>query len=104
MKRCRYGPLQLFPAVECCEANRSSGDQCKEPFDPVQPGAAGGGEMEVESVPPLRLQPALHLGTFVGAVGVHNEMHFLIGRKRFFDLNPGIPQTPGCDGEADKWR
>ncbi len=42
--------------------------------------------MEVESPPLLRLQPALHLCAFVGAVIVHDEMHFLIGRKLRFQM------------------
>ena len=36
--------------------------------------------------PPLRLQPAPHLSAFVGAVVVHDEVHFLIGRELHFQM------------------
>ena len=42
--------------------------------------------MELESPPLVRFQPALHLGTFVGAVIVHDEMHLLIGRQLRFQM------------------
>src|SRR5579884_849651 len=37
--------------------------------------------MEVEPFPLPGLQPPLHLGAFVGAVVVQDEMHFPISRK-----------------------
>ena len=69
--------------MERSPADHSFGDEGKEPFDLVQPGTACRGEMEAESLP---LQPTLHLGAFVGAVVVHDEMHFLIGRELFFEM------------------
>jgi hypothetical protein len=42
--------------------------------------------MEVESPSLLRLQPALHLCAFVGAVIVHDEMYFLIDRELRFQM------------------
>ena len=64
--------------MEGSAADHSSGDQGTEPFDLVKPGTTGGCEMEVKSLPLFRLQPALHLGALMGAVVVHDEMHFLI--------------------------
>src|SRR5208337_5288632 len=72
--------------VEGSTANHSSGDQGEEPFDLVQPGTAGRGEMEAKSVPLFRLEPPLHLGAFVGAVVVHNEVYCLIGRELLFQM------------------
>jgi hypothetical protein len=40
----------------------------------------------VESLPPLWLQPALHLSAFVGAVIIHHEVHFPIGRELGFEV------------------
>src|SRR6202012_2997491 len=65
-----------------------------EPFDLVQPGTAGGGEMEVESLALLRLQPALHLGALMGAVVVHNEMDFLILGKLLFEMIQELHELP----------
>lgn len=42
--------------------------------------------MEVEPPPLLRPQPALHLCAFVGAVIVHDEMHFLTGWELRFQM------------------
>jgi len=78
--------FQFLSAVECSAADHASGDQCKEPFDLVQPGTAGGGEVKVETAPLLRLEPALHLGAFVGAVVVHDEMHLLGGRELLLEM------------------
>ena len=42
--------------------------------------------MEVKSPALLRLQPALHLPTLAGAVVVHDQVHFLIGRQILFEM------------------
>jgi hypothetical protein len=55
----------------------------------------------------LRLEPVLHLGAFVGAVVVHDEMHFLIDGELIFEMiqeNSGTSRTPGCGDIADKCR
>ena len=59
------------------------GDQGEETLNLIQPRTAGRGEMEVESVPLFRFEPALHLRTLVRAVVVHDEVYFLI-RWEFF--------------------
>jgi len=40
--------------------------------------------MEVEAVSLLWFLTRLHLGAFVGAVVIHDEVHFLIDRKLRF--------------------
>ena len=42
--------------------------------------------MEVESAPLLRLEPALHFGTFVSAVVVHDQVHFLSAGSWLFEM------------------
>src|SRR5580692_11573653 len=50
--------------------------------------------MEVESLPLLRFQPALHLCALVGAVVVHDQMHFLVGRQFAFEMIQEFHKLP----------
>jgi hypothetical protein len=52
--------------------------------------------MEVESPALFRFQPALHLGAFVGAVVVHDEMHFLVGRELRLDMIEELYELPAA--------
>jgi hypothetical protein len=72
--------------VECSSANHSSSDQSEKPFHLIQPGTAGWGEMEMETLTLLRLEPTLHFGALVGAVVVHDQVHFLIGREILLEM------------------
>ncbi len=58
--------------------------------------AAGRREMEMEPLPLSRLKPSLHLGAFVGAVVVHDEMHFLIGRELRFQMIEEAYELPAA--------
>ena len=49
-------------------------DAAEPPFDLIQPGTAGGGEVAVEPAALLGLEPLLDSGAFVGAVIVQDEM------------------------------
>src|SRR5687767_3544503 len=72
--------------MEGAAADHASGDQGKEPFDLIQPGTAGRGEMEVESAPPFRLEPALDLCAFVRAVVIHDQVCLLVAGKFPFEV------------------
>ncbi len=88
--------FQFVGAVESASADHSSGNQSKETFHLIQPGTAGWREMEVESPPLLRLQPALHLGALMGAVVVHDQMDFLIGREVLFQVIEEFDELPAA--------
>jgi len=88
------GLLQLRGAVECSAANHSPSDQGKKTFHLIQPGTARRSEMKMEAAPLLGLKPALHLGAFVGAVVVHNQMHFLAGRELLFEMIQEFDELP----------
>jgi hypothetical protein len=74
----------------------SSRDQSEKPFDLIEPGSAGGGEMEMEPSALLRLQPPLYLGTLMGAVIIHDEMHVLASRKLCFEVVEETDKFPAA--------
>ena len=101
------GLFQFVGAMERSSADHSPGDQSKEPFHLIQPGTAGRGEMEVESLALFRLQPTLDFGALVGAVVIHDQVHFLIGREILFEviqesdeLAAAMPLLAGTDDFA----
>ena len=51
----------------------------------VHPGTAGRREVKVKPLPLGRLQPPFHLGAFVTAGVVHDEMNLLVGGKLLFE-------------------
>lgn len=78
--------FQLVRAAESTAADHPSRNEGKKPFDLIQPGATGRGEVEMEPFSLLRLQPFLHFSALVGAVVVHDQMHVLIGRELGFEI------------------
>src|ERR1019366_8594336 len=54
--------------------NHFVSDEPKPPFNLIEPGTAGGCEMEVKAAALLGLEPTLHGGALVGAVVVENEV------------------------------
>jgi len=72
--------------VKGSTTDHSAGNQSEEPFHLIKPGAAGGGEMEVESLPLPGHEPSLHLLALVGAVIIHDQMHVLVGGDLLFQM------------------
>lgn len=72
--------------MEGAATDHSLSDEGEESFDLIQPGTAGGSEMEVKTLPLLRLHPALYLGAFVSAVVVHDKVHVKFGGQFLFQL------------------
>lgn len=68
--------FQVVVAMESSSTDHPSCNQSEESFDLIQPGTAGRGEVKREAIAFLWLQPALHLGAFVRAVVVQNELGF----------------------------
>ena len=64
--------LEVIDAGVAAAANALGGDLGEEALDEVQPGRAGGCEMQLEAG--MLFQPGLHLGRFVGGVVVENQM------------------------------
>ena len=52
--------------------------------------------MELESLPLLRFEPALHLRTFMGAVVVHDEVRFLILGELLFEKIQELFELPAA--------
>ena len=70
--------FQFGGALEGSAADHSLRDQSEEPLHLIEPGTAGGSEMEVEAPAFLRLQPALHVSSLVGRIVVHDQMDLSI--------------------------
>ena len=68
------GAFQFFHRVEGAPPNHFVSDEPKPPFNLIEPGTAGGCEMEVKAAALLGLEPTLHGGALVGAVVVENEV------------------------------
>ena len=80
------GLLQFGGTVECASTDHPFRDQCKEPFDLIQPRTAGRREVEVEAASAFRLEPTLNLCALVRAVVVHDQVDFVIGGKLSFQV------------------
>ena len=78
--------FEFVRAVKRATADHPSRDQRKESLDLVQPRTAGRSEVEMEAAPPFRLEPALHLCALVGAVVIHDQVHFLIVGQLLFQV------------------
>ena len=61
-------------------------NQSKAPFDLIQPGTAGWGEVEMEATPFLRLPPLLHLRALVRAIVVQDQVNLQIGWNWAFEV------------------
>ena len=72
------GGFEFRGAAKGSAADHSAGDQRKEALDLVEPGTAGGGEVEFEPASFAGLEPALDFGTFVSAVVIHDQVNFQI--------------------------
>ena len=68
------GAFQFFHRVEGAPPNHFVSDEPKPAFNLIEPGTAGGCEMEVKAAALLGLEPTLHGGALVGAVVVENEV------------------------------
>src|ERR1035441_6169864 len=68
------GAFQFFHRVEGAPPNHFVSDEPKPAFNLIEPGTAGGCEMEVKAAGLLGLGPTLHAGALVGAVVVENEV------------------------------
>src|ERR1017187_2130445 len=68
------GAFQFFHRVESAAPNHFVSDEPKPPFHLIEPGTAGGCEMEVKAAAFQGLEPTLHGGALVGAVVVENEV------------------------------
>ena len=64
--------LEIVDAGVAAAADLLCGDLGEEALDEVQPGRAGGREMQFE--PRVLLQPRLHLGRFVGGIVVEHDV------------------------------
>src|SRR5215831_16864061 len=80
------GALQFGDAPKGPSADHALRDQSEPTLDLIEPGAAGRDEMQMESATLLRLEPALHGRTFVGAVVVHDEVNVQLGRYFLFQF------------------
>ena len=80
------GFLEFSDTEECPSADHSSGDQGEESLDLIEPGTAGWGEVEVESLALLWFKPPLYLGAFVGAVVVHDQVNIHLGWQLIFQM------------------
>ena len=52
--------------------------------------------MKVEPLALLRLEPALHFSTFMGAGVVHDQVHLLIGREIRFEMIQESDKLPAA--------
>ncbi len=90
------GDFQFVGAMEGAATDHSLSDEGEESFDLIQPGTAGGSEMEVKTLPLLRLHPALYLGAFVSAVVVHDEVNFPFGWQCFLQVIQEADELPAA--------
>ena len=88
--------------VEGSSADHPASDQSKAPFDLIQPGTAGGGEVEMEATPFLRLPPLLHLRALVRAIVVQDQVNLQIGWNLAFRGDSESGQTRGSEAAADR--
>ena len=65
---------QVGDTAKASASNRLGGDFGEEAFHQIDPGTAGGGEMDDKAR--MAKQPALHARHFVGGVVVHDQMEF----------------------------
>jgi hypothetical protein len=79
---------QLVDAAEHASADHLVGQFAEPPLDQVQPGAGGGGEVQVEAG--MLGQPGFDLGFGVGAVVVHDQVDLQLARHLAVD----DPQEP----------
>src|ERR1700756_4053497 len=66
------GGFQFTGAVEGSAPNHAVRDEGEEALHLIEPGTAGGSEVELESPSVLWLEPALDFGALVGAVVIHD--------------------------------
>ena len=88
------GVFELGDAVKGTSANHAFGDQSEPALYLIKPGAAGGGEVNVEAKALLRFEPTHHLSALVGAVVVHNEVNLQIRRHCLFPLGEELDKLP----------
>src|SRR5215213_9965691 len=70
------------------------GEFGEEPFDEVEPGAAGRGEVQVEAG--VADEPAADLGRFVGGVVVQDEVHVVLGGDLSVELVEELAELGGA--------
>src|SRR5437660_9237709 len=78
------GGLEIDDALEDAALEPLSDQLGEEPFDGVEPGCRGRGEVEVE--PRMPFEPNPHLGMLVGGVVIDDQMEFLPSRGLAIDL------------------
>ncbi len=77
------GRHQFFDIAEDAAAEPVLGKVAEEALDHVQPGTAGGREIDVESR--MAVEPLFDLGVLVGRVVVHDHVDLLLRRGRVVD-------------------
>ena len=78
------GGLKIDNAVEDAALEPLPGQLGEEPFDGVEPGGGGRGEMEME--PRMPFEPGSYLGMFVRRIVVDDQVQLLPGRGLAVDL------------------
>src|SRR5207302_10276691 len=74
--------------------DHSFGDQSKPSLHLIEPGTAGGREMEVKAAALFPFAPALDLRAFVRAVVVQDEVHLQIRWNFLFQLAQELNEFP----------
>ncbi len=80
------GALQFDDTVKSSSANHALGDQSEPALHLIEPGATGGGEMNVKSAPLLGPEPTPDGSAFVGTVIVHDEVNIQVLRHLLFQF------------------
>src|SRR5258705_865970 len=80
------GLFKFSNTMKSAAPDHSLSNQAEPSFHLVEPGTAGWGEEEMEAAALLRLQPALHLSAFMGAVIVHDQMNLQVRRHGLLQL------------------
>ena len=69
--------VEVLDGGEDSSADGRTVDDGQEDLDHVEPGGAGGGEVDVDAR--VGLQPGAHLGGLVGCVVVHHQVQLVVG-------------------------
>src|SRR5207237_7732740 len=80
------GALQFGDAVKSSSPNHTIRDQSEPALHLIQPGATGGGEMNVEAAALLGPQPTLDGRALVDAGIVHADVHIQAGRHFLYQV------------------
>jgi len=77
---------EFFHAAEASPSDLLAGNFGKPAFHLIEPGAAGGGEVEMKPATLLGLQPALNRRVLMSALVVQDQVDFQIGGHRLLQL------------------